>query len=375
MAALTGRHAVLGASGLIALVLLVGMVGWRFAVSEIKNRILEMLGPLGTVERIDIGVSTVTLTRVHLRASHDWPVGDTFKAERIVLEFDKHALLSRRIRFRHVAVDDYYLAVERTNDGRLRLLPNLRMIVREADGQSVAAAKRANEDKLVDHLDLRKGSVEFLDQSVQKPGYRIVITDALAHFDHIQFPQLDGATSFQMTGTLVGRSHTGKVSCRGWIEMSSADSEIQATLQNVDISRLDPYLFQKGGAIAEVHSGTIDLTLDATVKNLHLHAPGKFTLSNLELAGNGNSHPIETFLSIPKNAAVAALKDHRGQIHQRFELNGNLRDPKFSLNESLQTQIAAGFIKGLGSGAEGVAKGAGEAIKSVGHALLNLLPK
>ncbi|QIE29560.1 DUF748 domain-containing protein [Caballeronia sp. SBC2] len=375
MEALTGRHTVLGAKGLTALVSLVGLVGWRFAVVEIRDRILEMLGPLGTVERIDIGISTVTLTRVHLRASHDWPVGDTFKAERIVIEFDKRALLSRRIRFRNVAVYDYYVAVERTNDGRLRLLPNLRMKVREADGQSVASAKRANEDKLVDHLDLGKGTVEFFDQSVRKSAHRIVITDAVAHFDHMQFPQLDGATSFHLTGNLVGPSHTGKVACRGWIEMLSGDSRIQATLQNVDIPRLDPYLFQKGGAIAEVHGGTIDLTLDSTVKNLHLHAPGKFTLSNLDLAGNGSGDPIETFLSIPKNAAVAALTDHRGQIHQRFELNGNLRDPKFSLNESLQNQIAAGFIKGFGSGAEGVAKGTGEAIKGVGHALLNLLPK
>ncbi len=75
-----------------------------------------MLGPLGTVERIDIGISTVTLTRVHLRASHDRPVGDTFKAERNVLELDKRALLARRIRFCNVAVHDYYVAVERTNE-------------------------------------------------------------------------------------------------------------------------------------------------------------------------------------------------------------------------------------------------------------------
>lgn len=59
----------------------------------------------------------------------------------------------------------------------------------------------------------------------------------------------------------------------------------------------------------------------------------------------------------------------------KFQLDGDLRDPKFSLNESLSEKLGAGFAKALGVGAQGGAKGAGETIKGIGGALLNLLPK
>jgi hypothetical protein len=374
MPALTSRHVVLVVSATLVLLLLVGIGCWQIAVSEIKARVLEILGPLATVERIDVGVSNVTLTGVLMRASHDWPVSTTFRAQRIVIVIDKRALASRHVEFSRVTVDDYYLAIERTQDGGLRLLPNFKLEVRESDGQSIVAAQRANEHKLIDQVELRNGSIDFVDRSVQKPAYHIVIADAHAHLEHIDFPGLTGATSFNMSGTLAGPSHIGQVSSRGWIEIANSDSQIRTTLHNVDISKLDPYLFQKAGAIAEFRSGTIDAVLDSTVKNLHLHASGKFTLINLELAHSREGNPIETLSSIPKNAAVAALKDNRGRINQTFTLDGNLKDPKFSLTENLQAQFAAGFAKALGSGARGVAKGAGEAIKGVGQALLNVLP-
>jgi hypothetical protein len=94
-------------------------------------------------------------------------------------------------------------------------------------------------------------------------------------------------------------------------------------------------------------------------------------LNHLQLSEGGN--PLDTFMSIPTKAAIAALKDRRDQIKLDFVLDGNLRDPKFSLNESLSKKLAAGFAKALGVSAEGVAKGAGDTVKGIGNALKNLL--
>jgi len=375
MPASTGQRVALLAGVIVAVVVLASLGGWRLVVAEMKQRVLEMLGPLGMVEKIDIGFSNVTLTHVRMRAPRDWPAGDTFRAERVALEFDLRSLLAKQVHFRNVTVDSYYLSVVRSVDGRMHLLPNLNQATREAEGQAPASAKRANDKKLIDHITLTRGTIEFFDQSVQKPAYRLLITDVGATVDHLNLPELTDATTLNMTGSIRGPSHTGTVSFGGWIKIASSDSHTHTTLRNVDISKLDPYLLKQAGTKAAVKSGTIDLSLDATVRNYRIRAPGTFTLHHLQLKESEDGNPLDTFLSIPTNAAVAALKDHHGEIKLKFQLDGDLRDPKFSLNESLSEKLGAGFAKALGVGAQGVAKGAGETIKGIGGALLNLLPK
>ncbi len=153
--------------------------------------------------------------------------------------------------------------------------------------------------------------------------------------------------------------------------IASKDSQTRATLRGVDIATLDPYLLKKAGAKAAVTGGTIDMGVDATVKGYRIHAPGTLTLNYLQIGDSGNG--ADTFLSIPTKLAIAALKDRKQQIKLDFTLDGDLRDPKFSLSESLSKKLAAGFAKALGVSAEGVAKGAGETVRGIGNALNNLL--
>src|SRR5471030_824678 len=106
MPASTGQRVALLAGAIVAVVVLASVGGWRLVVAEMKHRVLEMIGPLGMVEQIDIGFSNVTLTRVRMRAPRDWPAGDTFQAERVALEFDLRALLvAKHVHFRNVPVD------------------------------------------------------------------------------------------------------------------------------------------------------------------------------------------------------------------------------------------------------------------------------
>jgi hypothetical protein len=153
--------------------------------------------------------------------------------------------------------------------------------------------------------------------------------------------------------------------------IATKDSQTRTTLRSVDVSTLDPYLLKKAGAKAAVTGGTIDLTLDATVRDYRIHAPGTLTLNHLQISDTGN--PLDTFMSIPTKVAIAALKSGHEEIKLDFVLDGNLRDPKFSLNESLMKKLAAGFAKALGVSAEGVAKGAGDTVKGIGNALMNML--
>ncbi|MDR5780422.1 DUF748 domain-containing protein [Caballeronia sp. LZ065] len=373
MAGTGARRGALWAVGIIVTLVVVAIGGWLFVVHQMKERILETLGPNGSVEEIDVEFGHVTLSRVRLRGPKDWPAADAMRAERIVLDVDMRSLITRPIHLRSVSVDNYYLSIVRSADGRVRILPGLKETARAADARpdSRQADERAQEEKVIDRVSFERGSMEFFDSSVQNPPYRVLIGDARATIDRLHLPALNERTDLSMSGSIKGPQHTGTVSWGGWMVIANKDSQTRATLRSVDVQTLDPYLLKKAGARAAVTGGTIDMNVDATVKDNRIHAPGSLVLNHLQISDSGN--PLDTFLSIPTKAAIAALKDRKEQIKLDFVLDGDLRDPKFSLSESLSKKLTAGFAKALGVSVEGVAKGTGDTVRGIGNALKNLL--
>jgi hypothetical protein len=366
------RRGALWAIGIVVALVVVAAGGWLFVVHQIKERIVETLGPMGSVEDIDVGYGHVTLSRVRLRGPDGWPASDALRAERVLIDIDMRSLINKPIHLRSVSVDNYYLAIVRSADGRVRLLPGLRETASTADAKSdVKQAARPPEEKVIDRVSFERGSMEFYDETVQKPPYRILIGDARATIDRLHLPALDERTDLSMSGSIKGPSHTGTVTWGGWMVIANKDSQTRATLKSVDMSTLDPYLLKKAGAKTAVTGGTLDMDVNATVKDYRIHAPGSLTLNHLQIGDSGNG--ADTFLSIPTKIAVAALKDRKDQIKLDFTLDGDLRDPKFSLSESLSKKLAAGFAKALGVSAEGVAKGATDTVRGIGNALKNLL--
>ncbi len=76
-----------------------------------------------------------------------------------------------------------------------------------------------------------------------------------------------------------------------------------------------------------------------------MNAPGKLTLTNLELVDEG---PLATFAGVPRKAVLAAMTE-RGRLEVKFTLEGRLEDPSFSLNENLATRSRPGWRKASGS--------------------------
>jgi uncharacterized protein involved in outer membrane biogenesis len=348
-----------------------------FVQHEVKERVAEALAPLGTAESIDVGFSAITLRHVRLTAPNDWPTPDAFTADEITMTPDIRDLLAHRVHLQSVVVRGFTLALVRTASGRLEILPKLRQTV-SRPGQPASEASGAAEgrpplpaEKLIDHIAFADGQFVFYDAMIRKPPYKVTVSDASATVDHIHLPDLTEPTSLSVKGSIKGPTHTGTVTFDGWMKIASKDSQTTTTLRGVDVVTLDPYLLKKAGAKTQVTGGTLDLNLQSTVTSYHIHAPGTVTLHHLQLAATDD--PLDTFMQIPTRAAVAALKQHGDDITLHFVIDGNLRDPKFKLNESVMTELRANFAKALGVSAEGVAKGAGETVKGLGNALKNLL--
>ncbi|MFM0647192.1 DUF748 domain-containing protein [Paraburkholderia bryophila] len=372
MAMSKGKRWIVAVGGVL-LVLIVAAIGaLQFAQREVKARVIAALGPSGSADSIDVGLTSVHLTNVVLKAPPGWPAGDPLRADEITLTPDIRDLIARRMHLRSVVVRGFDIAVLRAKDGTIDLLPNLRQSVNQADNQaSGAAAPATPREKLVDHISFEQGNFHFYDMTVGPPAFKVTVSNANATVDHLHLPALTEPTNLNLTGSIKGPAHTGTVSFNGWIKIASKDSQTTSMLRGVDVTMLDPYLLKKAGAKAQVTGGTVDLTVDSTVRNYQLHAPGTVTVHNLQLADSGD--PLDTFMSIPTKAAIAALKSHNGDITLHFVLDGNLRDPKFSVREGIVKRIGADFAKTLGVSVEGVAKGAGETVKGLGNALKSLL--
>ncbi len=363
-------------AALVLAVLVLGALGGLYAVQQqVKSRVAEALAPIGSAGRIDVALTlgSVELSDVHIKAPPGWPSADALHAGRIIVTPDLRAFLSHRVHVRDITVRDFTMNILRRADGSIQILPNLREAVQS--GATPASGTPARppipSEQLIDHVAFEQGAFVFYDRAVSDPPYRVTVSDANASVDRIHLPALTEPTQVSVTGSIKGPQHTGQVAFSGWVRIANKDSRTTTTLRGVDITTLDPYLLRKASTKAQITGGTLDLDITSTVSAYRLHAPGTITLHHLQLATSGD--PLDTFLAIPTRAAIAALKVHNGDITLHFVLDGNLRDPKFRLDENLTTQLRAGFAKVLGVSAQGVVQGAGQTAKGLADALRNLL--
>jgi hypothetical protein len=342
--------------GLAALLLLVaaGIGARQLATNQLKARIEQALGPNSEVTSIEVGLSAITITGIRIRASKDWPAADELSARQVVVRPDWGALMSRNIRVESIEVEDAYLSMLRRKDGQLVMLPSL--LGTPSSGKPAPAKSgetSAGPDVIIGRVALRNAAVDFHDASVRQPAHKLRLEQTSVAIGQLHLPDLSGQTGIALDGEVKGVQRDGKVSIKGWVEVASKDMEMQTRLTGVDLVAFQPYLIK--AAETGVKKGSMDLDLKSTVRKNRLHAPGKVTLSGLELSTG------KTFMGMPREAVVGMMKDKNGRITAEFVLEGNIDDPKFSLNDKFLTQVGGATAKFLGISLEGLATGIGSA--------------
>jgi hypothetical protein len=358
--------------GIAVLLLAAGTIAaLRYATDLLKAHVEAALGPESQVGAIDIENYTVLIRMLRLKAPKGWPTSDTFRAERIVIEPDLRALFSGEVRIGSIVAENVYLCIYREPDGRIHLLPSL--LEKPKAEPTPAGAEAAVPEKAetpsgtavtVEALSLRSGVIEIFDANIRKKPHRIRIEDLDAEVGPLAFPKLDVDTSLNVHGAVAGPNRDGELSVNGRIRGSDLDSEITTSLRGVDLVVFEPYLLQS--AEAGVKQGTLDLEIRSKVARRILTAPGTMTLSHLELKGN-------TFMGLPRQAVLAAMKNRNDQITIRFELGGRLDDPKFSLRENFAMRVGTAVAEGLGISVRGLANTLGGATQTLTDKLGNLL--
>jgi hypothetical protein len=360
-----------------------GIGGRQLATDRLQQAIEAALGPNSQVESIETGFSAIVINGIRIRADKNWPAAEELSAKRVVLRPDWGALLSRDIRIASIEVEEGYVSMLRRKDGKLLVLPSLLAkpgtAAKAADGKKTQAAGSAEPSNDADAGEamppvsigsvlLANAAVDFYDASVRQPAHRLRLEKTTVKLGGVKLPALTGRTDIELDGTVKGVQRDGTVSIKGWAEIATRDSEIQAKLAGVDLVALQPYLIK--AAETGVKKGSLDLGMKSTVKKNRLHAPGRVTLSGLELSTG------KTFMGMPREAVVAMMKDRKGQINADFVLEGNIDDPQFSLNEKFMTQVGSATANFLGISLEGLARGIGSvgtgAASGIGSAMNKL---
>ena len=363
------------AAALLALVL---VLGFRAAVEEVRERLVAALGPGARIAELRVTARTVELGGLEIPGGAGWPSADALRAERIAISPSLRSLAASRLEIRSVVVTNAYLSALRTRDGRMLVVPSL--LERPGGGGAIPPAPPAHSAS-IDRLAIEGGELEVFDASVGARPWRIRLEGIRAEVRDLVAPSLSSAMPFELDATVAGPRHGGKLALRGQLDVATLDLDLDAKLRGADLLAFEPYLVKASDA--RLAAGVFDLALDAKVRSRRLHAPGQLSIAGLEFAGGDARSRV---MGIPRDALLAGLAARNGRIELAFTLEGDLDDPRFSLNEVFATRVAIAMAEGLGISVQGLVEGVGEiggqslegvgkAARGVGSTLKSLLPR
>jgi len=348
--------------GLIGLVVVVvlfagALVGFRIAVGIIKGKVVEALGPESEVKELHVGWSSVAVEGLRIKGPQGWPAVDALRAERVVVVPALRSLLSGEIQVRSVTIVRPYISALRTKDGKLQVVPSL---LAQGEGKEPQKARKAAGGAAppvaISRIVFQDGVVEFFDATVATPPHKIRLEQMQATVRDVVAPALTGKSRFDIAGVVKGVRRDGRVTIAGWTEVATKDSSVNTELHSVDLLALQPYLIKT--AETGVRKGTLDLGLQSEVSKNRLKAPGRATISDLDLSPARGA--FGTFMGVPRDAVVAYLKSKDNKITVNFVLEGDVNNPQFSLNEALSTRLASSMAETLGVSVRGLAEEVGK---------------
>jgi hypothetical protein len=348
--------------GLIVLTALLGVIVGGIAAPRVvgwmlKAEVVRVLGPSSQIERAHLGWSELDVEGLRIRASEGWPASDALRAEhvRVATVPVLRDLLSGRVRIRSVTVVRPYVSALRTSDGTLQVVPGL-VGTPSSNGRTGAPAPSLIAPPVtIARIVVQDAVVEVFDASVASPPLRIRLEQIQATVQDVRIPSMTGKSQFDLAGVLKGVRQDGQIALAGWTEIATRDSSVTTTLRSVDLVALQPYLIK--AADSGVQKGLLDLDLQSEVRNNRLRAPGKATISDLELVrGRGVYGP---FLGVPRDTVLAFLRAKDNKVIMNFVLEGDINDPRFSLNAALSMRLASSMAETMGVSLSGVIKGAG----------------
>jgi hypothetical protein len=340
---------------IIVVLIVGGGIGFRVAVSVLKGKVVEVLGPNSEVEDIRLGWFSVNVEGLRIKGPGWWPEADVLQAERVAVVPSLRNLISRQYRVRSITIIKPYLSALRTKEGKFLILPGL-LTGTVSKGQAEALSRAAASPMVtIGRITLEDGAMELYDAAVAEPPVKIRLEQIKATLRDMAVPGLKGKSRLELAGVVKGVQRDGQIMMEGWAEVGTGNSSVKLELRSVDLVVLQPYLIKAGEK--GVRKGTFDLDLQSDVNDNQLRAPGKAAISDMELVQDEGG--FDTFMGLPRRAVLAFLLRNDNNITVDFILEGDIDNPRFSLHQAFTTRLAMAMANVLGLNFPGMAKDVG----------------
>lgn len=345
-----------------ALAVLGQVIGWAA-----HGRIEAALGEGASLGSARVGLSGVIVVRdLRLGTPAGWPAADTLVLGRAVVRPAWTTLLSPQIRIRSVELDEAYVALRRTRQG-VQVVPTLLQPAPKPAPEQEPAGEPWQGSVQIERIALTDSTVELYDESASRP-VTLRLESLQVQIEDLLLPALSSRTQLQLSARIKGNAHDGELAISGWTQWDRRESSLKTGIKGLDLTSVQPYL--ESGAPLGLQRGLFDLDVQAETRNNRLNAQGLATLRGLAFASGPGIKG--SFLGVPTIALVKVMESGRGQIPLKFRLDGDLDDPKFSLNEALPLRLAVGLAETLGLSVKGVISGVGnlggKGVEAVGDA-------
>ncbi len=225
--------------------------------------------------------------------------------------------------------------VVRAAQGRLAIDEAGRLNFPQAKGESAAPMRVS-----VRRLRIEDGTLDFADRSLEN-DFAVTVRELAGAITGLSTEAREPAR-VQLAGRV---EKYGTARIRGSIDLQQPKSltSIRATVRNLDLAALTPYVARFAGY--RVESGRVAADLRYRVRDGRLVGQNQLTFEELQLGEKVRRPGVR---ELPLELAVALLADARGRISLDIPVSGNLNDPQFDFG-GLVARALGNVIRNIAS--------------------------
>lgn len=323
----------------------------------LKHELERFLGKGFSVGTIGLQWGGVEAEKVSLKRPD---AKEAFGAEAIRVRADFIGLLTRKNVISSINVEKPHLFLEIGRSGEI-VFPAMG---RESGTKTREGARKEEKATpyVVKKFNIRSGKAEYLDRKAGPQPALIRFADVDLDMDDLSAPLSDMDSKYDLSSTVLGKNGNGSLKARGTLNLKTLDTKTRLLVKGLDITELKPY-YQKSGDV-DVTKGFLSVDSNITILKSKINASGTIVIKDLEFRSDKG-----TFLGVPLVAVTGLLKDRNNAISLDFTIEGDLKNPKFNIRDSLVQKLALSLAKSLGLPIQEIGKSVfdlgGSALKSI----------
>jgi hypothetical protein len=332
----------------------------KFANQIMKSELERRLGKAFSIERIDLAWGHVEAVGVKLKNTAGKEV---IKVDSLYVSADFMGLLRKEYVTSSIVLKNPYIFVEVDKKGNI-INPVLPVIPEPAKVKKQDRQDQPTAPVTMKKIEIKGGAIDYLDGKVPRTPVLTKIRNINLEVKDVHTPFTDTFSPYVLSANMLGHRSTAVVKSNGKMNLKTKDMGCKTQIRAMDLTDLQPY-FQKNNT-ATIRKGFLDLDIDVRVVSKKIHAPGNAVLKDLEFqsgSGAGNY-----FMGIPLSLVIGFLKTSNNEIPIAFVVEGDLDNPKFSLQEEFVAAMSIALASKLGFSIEGIAQSLlGGGVKGAGN--------